>query len=81
MVPPGEDALVLSRGSGGVICVDGSRSPGQVVMDFNSEGMFRGCAALRRLPGGDLVTSGRVGIWQEMSEVGVKSQQGCAVRC
>jgi hypothetical protein len=77
---PGEDALVLSRGSGGVICVDGSRSPGQVVMDFNSEGMFRGCAALRRLPGGDLVTTGQVGIWQEMSEVGVKSQQGCAVR-
>jgi hypothetical protein len=49
-------------------------------MEFNSEGMFRGTAALRRLPGGELVSAGQVGIWQEMSEVAVKSAQGAMVR-
>lgn len=44
----GEDARVLNAGSGGVICVDACRTPGAVVMTFNSEGMFRGWGVLRR---------------------------------
>jgi hypothetical protein len=66
----GEDALVLSPDSGGVICVDAKH--GNVVMDFNSEGMFRGWAALRHAASG-VARQAQVGIWEEMSDVDVNA--------
>lgn len=72
----GEDARVLSPGSGGVICINAHRNPGQVVMEFNSEGMFRGWASLHRGSGdssGEEVPlvnrRAQVGIWEELVDV------------
>ena len=64
--------------------MDGSQDPGAVVMTFNSDGMFRGWAALRRAQtqpqeqqetvahvtsNGVYERLGQVGIWQNMVDV------------
>ena len=77
---PAQQKLLLPPGSGGVISVDGQ---GRVVMDFNSQGMFRGWAGSYSRSAleasgvntevmggnGENVTVGQVGIWNELVDV------------
>lgn len=77
---PAQQKLLLPPGSGGVISVDGQ---GRVVMDFNSQGMFRGWAGsysrssleqcgviVEGMSGsGENVAVGQVGIWTELVDV------------